>query len=150
MFNEDFSIDAAAASFRDVAPAAASLSLRSRSVFSSRQRRSSSAASCAIVFVRSTAAARWPTVKVRLILETMISIYVSVSGNMVIHARFHNAWLLFAARADRPLEATGASHHLLCTPRIDGCVTTIPLSMWAVIRRGRALPGDGSGALCVR
>jgi hypothetical protein len=111
LLNDDFSLDATAAYFCGVAPAAASLSLRSRSVFSSRRRRSSSAASCAIVLVRSTAAARWPTVKVRLILETMMSIYVSGSRNMVIGTRIHNAWLPFAARVDRPIEATGVHRH---------------------------------------
>lgn len=104
--------------FRD-ASAAASLSLRNRSVFSSRRRRSSSAASCAIAFVRSTAAVRWPTVKVRLILETMISVYVSGSGYLVMDAGVSNAWLSFAARADRPIEPSDFRLHLMITPRID-------------------------------
>ena len=51
-------------------------------------------------FVRktSTAAARWPTVGVRLIRDTIISIFVSVSGYMVIRREDSNAWLPFARR----------------------------------------------------
>ncbi|MFS8053259.1 hypothetical protein QD357_10515 [Rhizobium sp. BR 317] len=118
-------------------PVAASLSFRSRSVFSSRRRRSSSAASCANVLVRSTAAARWPTVKVRLILETMMSIYVSGSRYMVIRARNRNAWLPFAARVDHTIEVTAISYHLLVTPRFDDRWRDTPLRRAAVVRDGR-------------
>jgi hypothetical protein len=57
-----------------------------------------------MVFVRLTAAARCPTVKVRLILETMMFIYVSGPLYMVTRARFHNAWLTSVVRVGQPIK----------------------------------------------
>ena len=97
--------------------------------------------------MRSTAAARWPTVKVLLILETMMSIYVSGSTYVVIRFGNSNACLRLAARVDRPVEPATIHYHLGITPRIDGCAATTPLSVRAVLRDGGGRSPNGSSAL---